>query len=125
MAPRYMPKHSKVPVGARVATTYGICILVGWRVEDDVMRQRIAINDEVSGVAYAYLNRNAIHSTHGSSRCFRVQTKFDGVTSSRIETEGERSSLVVLLPLMKGIQWNVIEPQPERCTFATERSLFP
>jgi hypothetical protein len=34
-APRYMPRHLKVPVGSCVATSFGIGVLVGWRAEDD------------------------------------------------------------------------------------------
>jgi hypothetical protein len=75
-SPRYMPKHSKVPVGASVATTYGICILVGWRVEDDSHVMRSLWQRRGPGAAHAYLNRNAIHSTVEAAVGFRVQTKF-------------------------------------------------
>jgi hypothetical protein len=74
--PRYMPKHSKVPVGACVATTFGICILVGWRVEDDSHVMRSLWQRRGPGSAHAYLNRDAIHSTVEAAIGFRVQTKF-------------------------------------------------
>jgi len=32
---RYMPRHSKYPIGSCVATSFGVGVLVGWRVEDD------------------------------------------------------------------------------------------
>jgi hypothetical protein len=73
---RYMPKHSKVPVGASVATTYGICILVGWRVEDDSHVMRSLWQRRGPGSAHAYLNRDAIHGTVEAAVGFRVQTKF-------------------------------------------------
>jgi hypothetical protein len=75
-SPRYMPRHSKVPVGACVATTYGICILVGWRVEDDSHVMQSLWQRRGPGAAHAYLNRDAIHSTVEAAVGFRVQTKF-------------------------------------------------
>lgn len=32
----YVPRHSKFPIGSCVATTFGVGVLVGWRVEDDM-----------------------------------------------------------------------------------------
>ena len=73
---RYMPRHSKVPIGACVATSYGIGVLVGWRVEDDCHIVRSLWQCRGSGSAYAYMNRNSIHKAMVAANGFRVQTVY-------------------------------------------------
>lgn len=75
-SPRYMPRHSKVPIGACIATSFGIGVLVGWRVEDDCHVVRSLWQCRGSGSAHAHLNRHAIHSTTVAAVGFRVQTMF-------------------------------------------------
>lgn len=72
---RYMPKHSKVPIGACVATTFGIGVCVGWRVEDDCHVIRSLWQRRGGGSAHAYLNRDAIHGVVEAAVGFEVQTK--------------------------------------------------
>ena len=74
--PRSMPRHSKVPIGSCVATSFGIGVLVGWRVETDCYVVRSLWRCRGSGSAHAYLNRKAIHSTIEAAVGFRVQTMF-------------------------------------------------
>ena len=74
-ADRYMPKHSKFPIGSCVATSFGIGVLVGWRVEDDCHVVRSLWQRRGSGSACAYLQRDAIHSTMGAANGFEVETK--------------------------------------------------
>jgi hypothetical protein len=74
--PRYMPRHSKVPIGSCIATSFGVGILVGWRVEDDCHVVRSLWQNRGPGTAHAYLNRNAIHRTIEAAMGFRVQTMF-------------------------------------------------
>ena len=73
---RYMPKHSKVPVGTCVATTFGVGVLVGWRVEDDCHIVRSLWHRRGNGSAHAYLNRDAIHSTIETAVGFEVNTTY-------------------------------------------------
>lgn len=73
---RYMPKCSKVPIGSCVATTFGVGVLVGWRVEDDIHVVRSLWQRRGFGSAHAYLNRNAIHSTLEAAVGFDVNTRF-------------------------------------------------
>ena len=75
-SPRYMPRHSKVPIGACVATSYGIGVLVGWRVEDDCHIVRSLWQCRGSGSAYAYMNRHSIHQAMVAANGFRVQTVY-------------------------------------------------
>ena len=72
---RYMPKHSKVPVGACVATMFGLGVVVGWRVEDDCHVVRSLWQRRGSGSAHAYLNRDAIHGVVEAAIGFDVMTK--------------------------------------------------
>ena len=74
-ADRYMPKHSKFPIGSCVATSFGVGVLVGWRVEDDCHVVRSLWQRRGSGSACAYLQREAIHSTMGAANGFEVDTK--------------------------------------------------
>lgn len=73
---RYMPRHSKVPIGSCIATSYGIGVLVGWRVEDDCHVVRSLWHCRGPGSAHSFLNRDAIHSTSAAALGFRVQTMF-------------------------------------------------
>ncbi|GKY95686.1 hypothetical protein MPSEU_000529600 [Mayamaea pseudoterrestris] len=75
---RYMPKCSKVPIGACVATKYGIGVLVGWRVEGDCHVIRSLWNRRGAGSAHAYLGRDAIYSTIEAAIGFDVKTRFGG-----------------------------------------------
>lgn len=74
-ADRYMPKHSKFPIGSCVATSFGVGVLVGWRVEDDCHVVRSLWQRRGPGSACAYLQRDAIHSTTGAATGFEVDTK--------------------------------------------------
>ena len=60
---RYMPKHSKLPIGSCVATSFGLGVLVGWRVEDDMHLVRSLWQRRGSGSACAYLRRDSIQTT--------------------------------------------------------------
>lgn len=71
---RYMPRHSKFPIGACVATSYGLGVLVGWRVEDDVHVIGSLWQHRGAGMAYAYLNRDSIHGVIEASVGFDVET---------------------------------------------------
>jgi len=71
---RYMPRHSKFPIGACVATSYGLGVLVGWRVEDDVHVVGSFWHHRGAGSAHAYLNRDAIHGVIEASVGFDVET---------------------------------------------------
>lgn len=72
---RYMPKHSKFPIGSCVATSFGVGVLVGWRIEDDCHVVRSLWQRRGPGSASAYLRRDAIHSTTGAATGFEVVTK--------------------------------------------------
>lgn len=69
-----MPLHSKLPLGSCVSTTFGIGVLVGWRVEDDCHIVRCLWQRRGPGSAYAYLQRSAIHSTMEAAIGFTVET---------------------------------------------------
>jgi hypothetical protein len=73
--PRYMPRHSKLPIGTCVATTFGLGVLVGWRVEDDCHIVRSLWQRRGPGSALAYLRRDSIHATMEASNGFEVETK--------------------------------------------------
>ena len=74
--PRYVPKHSKLPIGSCVATNFGLGVLVGWRVEDDCHVVRSLWQKRGAGSACAYLRRAAIHSTVEAAVGFEVGTPF-------------------------------------------------
>lgn len=81
-SPRYMPKHSAVPIGSCVSTVFGIGILVGWRVEDDIHVVGSLWQRRRAGSARSYLNRNAILGTIEAAIGFQVQTRLgSGVVS--------------------------------------------
>ena len=71
---RYMPKHSKLPIGSCVATAFGLGVLVGWRVEDDCHIVRSLWQKRGPGSAFAFLNRDSIHSTVEAAVGFDVKT---------------------------------------------------
>eukprot|EP00546_Thalassionema_frauenfeldii_P003631 CAMPEP_0178935276 /NCGR_PEP_ID=MMETSP0786-20121207/24431_1 /TAXON_ID=186022 /ORGANISM="Thalassionema frauenfeldii, Strain CCMP 1798" /LENGTH=1600 /DNA_ID=CAMNT_0020613357 /DNA_START=111 /DNA_END=4914 /DNA_ORIENTATION=+ len=71
---RFMPRHSKFPIGSCVATTYGVGVLIGWRVEDDCHIVRALWKRRGAGSAHAYLNRNAIHGQLEAAVGFQVET---------------------------------------------------
>ena len=71
---RFMPKHSKLPLGSCVATSFGPGVLVGWRVEDDMHAVRSLWQRRGRGSACAYLNRDAIHCTIEAAVGFDVET---------------------------------------------------
>eukprot|EP00536_Pseudo-nitzschia_multiseries_P014949 jgi/Psemu1/291736/fgenesh1_pg.795_\ len=72
--PRYMPKHSKLPMGSCVATSFGLGVLVGWRVEDDCHIVRSLWQHRGPGSACAYLRRDSIHATVEAAVGFEVET---------------------------------------------------
>lgn len=71
---RFMPKHSKLPIGTCVSTSFGLGVLVGWRVEDDCHVVRSLWQRRGPGSACAYLQRTAIHSTVEAAIGFQVET---------------------------------------------------
>lgn len=71
---RYMPKHSKVPLGSCVATRFGLGVLVAWRVEDDCHIVRSLWQRRGPGSTSAYLHRDAIYSTVEAAVGFKVKT---------------------------------------------------
>ena len=71
---RYMPKHSKLPLGSCVSTTFGLGVLVGWRVEDDCHVVRSLWQRRGPGSACAYLRRDSIHCTVEAAVGFEVET---------------------------------------------------
>jgi hypothetical protein len=74
--PRYVPKHSKLPIGSCVATSFGLGVLVGWRVEDDCHVIRSLWQRRGPGSACAYLRRDSIHATVEAAVGFEVGTPF-------------------------------------------------
>ena len=58
----YVPRHSKYAIGSCVATTFGVGVLVGWRVEDDMHIIRSLWNRRGPGSGIAYLRRESVHS---------------------------------------------------------------
>ncbi|KAG7347921.1 hypothetical protein IV203_016626 [Nitzschia inconspicua] len=72
--PHFMPRHSKLPLGSCISTSFGIGVLVGWRVEDDCHIVRCLWQRRGPGSACAYLRRDAIHSTVEAAVGFDVDT---------------------------------------------------
>ena len=72
----YFPCHSKFPIGSCVATTFGLGVLVGWRVEDDMHIIRSLWNRSGPGSAVAYFRRNSIHSVVQAAIGFDVETTY-------------------------------------------------
>ena len=73
--PSQMPRHSCFPIGSCVATSFGIGVVAGWRVEDDVYIIRALWKKRGSGSAYAYMQKNAIHGIIEAGIGFKVRTK--------------------------------------------------
>jgi hypothetical protein len=71
---RYMPRHSKVPIGSCVSTSFGVGVLVGWRFEDDCHVVRCLWQRRGDGTAHAYMNRNAIHGMIEAAVGFEIGT---------------------------------------------------
>ena len=71
----YVPRHSKFPIGSCVATTFGIGVLVGWRVEDDFHIIRSLWNKSGPGTGVAYFQRDFIHSVVEAAVGFEVETR--------------------------------------------------
>ena len=71
-----MPRHSKFPIGSCVATSFGIGVLVGWRVEDDCHIIRSLWKRAGPGSGAAYLRRESIHRVVEAAVGFDVQTNF-------------------------------------------------
>jgi hypothetical protein len=69
-----MPPHSKFPIGSCVATSFGLGVLVGWRVEDDCHLVRSLWQRRGSGAASAYLSRDAVHGVVEAACGFKVLT---------------------------------------------------
>ena len=72
---QYMPRHSKFPIGSCLATSFGIGILVGWRVEDDCHVIRSLWRRRGAGSGLAYLNRDALHGVLEAAIGFEAETR--------------------------------------------------
>ena len=70
----YIPRHSKFAIGSCVATTFGVGVLVGWRVEDDMHIIGSLWKRSGSGSGLAYLRRDSVHSVVEAAVGFDVQT---------------------------------------------------
>ena len=71
---KYMPRHSKFPIGSCVSTIFGIGVLVGWRVHDDIHIVRSLWQKRGPGSANAYLNRDALSDIVPAGIGFKVNT---------------------------------------------------
>ena len=71
---RQMPRHSAYPIGSCVATSFGIGVVAGWRVEDDVYIIRSLWKNRGPGSACAYLCRSSIHGIIEAGVGFAVET---------------------------------------------------
>ena len=71
---KYMPRHSKYPIGSCVATLFGVGVLVGWRVEDDMHVVQSLWQKRGAGSAVAYLNRNALKGLAPGGVGYKVST---------------------------------------------------
>ena len=82
----WIPRFSKYPIGSCVATTYGIGVLVGWRVEDDMHIIRSLWNRSGPGSGLAYLRRECLHSVVEAAIGFDVETRIgSGVVQGYIQ----------------------------------------
>ena len=72
----YVPRHSKFPIGSCVATTFGVGVLVGWRVEDDMHCIRSLWRRCGPGSGLAFLRRDCVHSVVEAAVGFDVQTTY-------------------------------------------------
>lgn len=71
-----VPRHSKFPIGSCVATTFGVGVLIGWRVEDDMHIIRSLWCRSSQGSGFAYLRRDSLHSVVEAAVGFDVQTTY-------------------------------------------------
>jgi hypothetical protein len=71
----WVPRFSKFPIGSCVATTFGIGVLVGWRVEDDMHIIRSLWNRKGPGSGLAFLRRECLHSIIEAAVGFDVETR--------------------------------------------------
>ena len=71
---KYMPRHSEYPIGACVATSFGVGVLVGWRVEDDIHIVQSLWQKRGAGSAIAYLNREALKGLVPGGVGYKVTT---------------------------------------------------
>lgn len=71
---RRTPRHSKFPIGSCVVTSFGIGILVGWRVEDDCHIVGSLWKKRGAGSALAYLHRSALKEEIEASIGFMINS---------------------------------------------------
>ena len=71
-----MPKHSAFPIGSSLATSFGLGVLVAWRVEDDIHVITSLWNKRGGGSAVAYLRRSDLHGQVEAPVGFQVDTSF-------------------------------------------------
>jgi hypothetical protein len=71
----WVPRFSKYPIGSCVATTFGIGVLVGWRVEDDMHIIRSLWNRSGPGSGLAFLRRECLYSIVEAAVGFDVETR--------------------------------------------------
>ena len=88
----WVPRFSKYPIGSCVATTFGIGVLVGWRVEDDMHIIRSLWNRSGPGSGLAYLRRECIHSTVEAAVGFAVETRLGLGTVEGYVRGGEKNT---------------------------------
>lgn len=69
-------RHSRYPIGATVATSFGVGVLVGWRPKDDIHIIRSLWQKRGKGSSHAYLNRNSLHGIVEAAVGFKVNTSF-------------------------------------------------
>uniref|UniRef100_A0A7S1B727 Uncharacterized protein n=1 Tax=Corethron hystrix TaxID=216773 RepID=A0A7S1B727_9STRA len=69
-----LPRHSAYPIGSPVITSFGLAILVGWRVEDDVHVVRNLWGRGRRDSAAAYLHRKSLRGRAEASVGFEVDT---------------------------------------------------
>lgn len=86
----YVPRHSKYPIGSCVATTFGVGVLVGWRVEDDMHVIRSLWKRNGPGSGLAYLRRDSVHSVVEAAVGFDVETSHYGPGSVVAYVKGGR-----------------------------------
>jgi hypothetical protein len=91
----WIPRFSKYPIGSCVATTFGIGVLVGWRVEDDMHIIRSLWNRSGPGSGLAYLRRECLHGVVEAAVGFDVETRLGSgrvaayVKGGKNNTEGK------------------------------------
>lgn len=86
-----IPRHSKFPIGSCVATSFGVGVLVGWRVEDDIHIIRSLWKRSGPGSGIAFLCRDSIHGVVEAAVGFDVQTKYGAGRVLAYVRGGERN----------------------------------